>query len=72
MISHKGELLFQGWYSAWPDEELVVEADGLGGANLLIVQGNYPIDYLVRKSKSFLSEDEACAAADEMLAGTYR
>ena len=50
----------------WSDCDIVVEADGLGGATLLIVEGNYPLDYLVHKEQSFSSEEDACNAADDM------
>jgi hypothetical protein len=43
-----------------------VEAGGQGDARLLIVEGNYPIDYLIKSERLFASEDEACEAADEL------
>jgi hypothetical protein len=71
-MSYQGKLLFQSCYSLWPDEELVVEADGKGGATLMIVEGNYPIDYLIKRHRPFLSEDAACEAADEMIESAHR
>jgi hypothetical protein len=47
--------------------DIVVEADGLGGARLLIVQGNYPTDYLIHREQKFGLEDAACDAADAMV-----
>jgi hypothetical protein len=71
-MSRRGEVLFEACYSVWPDEELIVEADGKGGATLLIVEGNYPIDYLIKQYECFSSEDAACDAADAMVDATYR
>ena len=70
-MSYRGEILFRACYSVWPDQELVVEADGKGAATLMIVEGNYPIDYLIKQQHSFGSENAACDAADEMLEATY-
>ena len=71
-MSRQGEVLFEACYSAWPDEELIVEANGKGGATLLVVEGNYPIDYLIKQYECFSSEDAACDAADVMVEATYR
>ena len=65
-ISPRGETLYQAPQSMWSDNDIVVEADGSGGAKLLIVEGNYPIDYLIHRAKRFASEEEACEAADAM------
>lgn len=70
-MSNRGDILFEACYSAWPDEQLVVEADGAGGAMLMVVEGNYPIDYLIKQHESFESEDLACEAADAMIDATY-
>jgi hypothetical protein len=70
-MSYRGEILFDACYSVWPDEKLIVEADGKGGANLMIVEGNYPIDYFIKQYRCFSSEDAACDAADEMIDATY-
>ncbi len=72
VVSHRGEVLFEACYCAWPDEELIVEADGKGGATLLVVEGNYPIDYLIKQYEYFSSEDAACETADAMIDATYR
>jgi hypothetical protein len=32
------------------------------------VEGNYPIDYLIKSERHFVSEDEACEAAWAMTA----
>jgi len=66
-VSYPGEVIFRASYNIFPDEDLVVEADGAGGATLLVVQGNYPIDYLVKAQHEFDSEEEACEKADQMV-----
>ncbi len=71
MMAEPGDILFQGSFSVWPDEDLVVEADGTGGAILMIIEGNYPIDYLVKQHHTFSSEEAACDAADKMIAATH-
>ena len=65
-VSYPGEVIFRASYNIFPDEDLVVEADGAGGATLLVVEGNYPIDYLVKAQHEFDSEEEACEKADQM------
>ena len=52
----------------WSATDVVVEADGEGGAKLLIVEGNYPADYITHKEQGFQTEDEACEAAERMIA----
>jgi hypothetical protein len=69
-ISTRGELLFQAPRSMWSATDVVVEADGSGGANLLIVEGNYPADYLTHKEQFFHTEDEACEAAEHLITPT--
>lgn len=51
----------------WSENDVVVEADGIGGGKLLIVEGNYPIDYSIKSEEVFPSEDAACEAAERML-----
>ena len=65
-IPRPGEIDFQAPRSMWSDKDVVVEADGVGGAKLLIVEGNYPIDYTTWREQRFSSEDEACEAADAL------
>ncbi|HYT60913.1 MAG TPA: hypothetical protein VEL06_12125 [Haliangiales bacterium] len=50
----------------WSDEDIIVEADGFGGATLLVVEGNYPISYSIKRQRRFTREDEACEAAEAM------
>jgi hypothetical protein len=65
-ISRPNEVLYRAPQSTWSDNDIVVEAGGQGDARLLIVEGNYPIDYLIKSARLFASEDEACEAADEL------
>jgi hypothetical protein len=62
-ISARGEVLFRADLSYGDDEVLLVEADGFGGGLLRIVEGNYPVDYLIREEREFSSEAEAFEAA---------
>jgi hypothetical protein len=66
-VSNRGEVIFQAPNSMWFDNDIVVEADGAGGAKLLVVEGNYPIDYLTKSERAFASEDAACEAAERLL-----
>ncbi|HXP60036.1 MAG TPA: hypothetical protein VN829_06055 [Dongiaceae bacterium] len=66
-VSRRGEVVFQAPNSMWSDYDIVVEADGIGGAKLLVVQGNYPIDYSTKSEQVFATEDAACEAAEELL-----
>ncbi len=65
-ISPPNEVLYRAPQSTWSDNDIVVEAVAQGDARLLIVEGNYPIDYLIKSERVFPSEDEACEAADEL------
>jgi hypothetical protein len=66
-ISPANEVLYRAPQSTWwSDNDVVVEAVGQGDARLVIVEGNYPIDYLIKSERIFPSEDEACEAADEL------
>jgi hypothetical protein len=69
-VSARGEMIFQAPRSMWSAADVVVEADGTGGAKLLIVEGNYPADYLTHKEQSFQTEEEACEAAERLIAPT--
>ena len=66
-VSARGEMLYQAARSMWSATDVVVEADGSGGAKLLIVEGNYPADYLTHKEQLFHTEGEACEAADRLI-----
>ena len=64
----ESEMIFQAPRSMYSATDVVVEADGIGGAKLLIVEGNYPADYTTHKEQSFETEDEACEAAEQLIA----
>jgi hypothetical protein len=55
------------WSGDYFDDELIVEADGYGGATLSRIEGNHPVDYFVHDSMTFDTEDEACRAANALL-----
>lgn len=66
-VSKRGETLFHSAISMWSDNEIAVEADGNGGALLMVVEGNYPSDYITHRERRFACEDEACEAAEGMI-----
>jgi hypothetical protein len=63
-ISKRNEILYHAPQGTWSENDIVVEAGGKGDATLLIVEGNYPIDYLIKSERVFASEDEACEIAN--------
>ena len=65
-ISRPNEVLYRAPQSTWSENDIVMEAEGQGSARLLIVEGNYPIDYLIKAERLFASEDEACEAAHKL------
>ncbi len=65
-ISPPGMLIFLAKCDAGDDEIVVVEADGFGGATTRIVAGNYPVDFISKFDKFFMSEEEAIAAAERV------
>ena len=69
-VSARGETIFQAPRSMWSSTDVVVEAVGDGGAKLLIVEGNYPADYVTHKEELFKTEDEASEAAERLIAPT--
>lgn len=62
-ISPPGTVTFLAPRDRLSDDIVVVEADGLGAATTRLVEGNYPVDYLIKFERSFPSEQEAEAAA---------
>ena len=66
-VSNPGEVIFQAPNSMWSENDIVVEADRVGGAKLLVVEGNYPIDYSTKSEQEFATEDAACEAAEKLL-----
>lgn len=65
-ISRPGEVTFLASCNEVGDDIVVVEADGLGGATTSVVDGNYPVDYVTKFERSFPSEREAEAAAEDI------
>ena len=66
-VSPCGETLFQAARSMWSDSDVVVEADGRGGAVLMVVSGNYPADYISLREQVFPTQEAACEAAERMV-----
>ena len=67
-ISTPGAVLYRGDLSYGDDDIAVVEADGVGGAILRVVEGNYPVDYYTREEKEFPTEAGAVRAAEALSA----
>jgi hypothetical protein len=65
-VSAPGIVLYRADVSYGDDEVTCVEADGLGGAVLRVVEGNYPVDYFTREEKEFSTEAEAVRAAEAL------
>jgi len=65
-VSRPGEITFLAPCDGIGDDTVVVEADGFGGATTSLVEGNYPVDYLAKFERSFRSEREAEAAAEDI------
>jgi hypothetical protein len=65
-ISPPGMVIFSAQWDAGDDESVIVEADGSGGAITRIVAGNYPVDFISKFDKFFISEEEAIAAAERV------
>lgn len=51
------------WKADCADEEVLVIADGLGGATLMRVEGNYPVDFMNKGEMHFEKEAKACEEA---------
>jgi hypothetical protein len=63
-VSDRGCILYRSELSYGEDECLVVEADGLGGAVLRIVDGIYPDNCMIRQELEFATEFDAVKAAE--------
>ena len=66
-INPPNSIVFRSPINAFDDEEIVVEADGLGGARLSVVEGNYPIDFLSLRERRFSTERAAKQAAERLI-----
>ena len=67
-FSSPGTVLFKASPGISSDE-LIVEANGFGGAALMVGSGNYPIDFSVELLKQFPTEAEAMDIAERLYAG---
>jgi len=63
-IKAPGIVLFRSDIGYGDDKEVWVEADGMGGAILRVVEGKYPTDFYTHEEKKFLTEAEALRAAE--------
>ena len=63
-ISAPGDVLYRASLDVCADDEVVVEADGLGGATTSVVDGNFPMDYRMHFAKKFRTEEAALQAAE--------
>lgn len=66
-VTAPGRAVYMAHIDRASDRAVVVEADGFGGATLIIVDGDYPLDYLAETQKAFASELRAIEAADEIV-----
>jgi hypothetical protein len=66
-ISSPNSVIFRAPINSIDDEEVVVQADGLGGARISVVEGNYPIDFLTLSETEFVTEAGAIEAAEQIV-----
>ena len=66
-ISSPNSIVFRASLNSVDDEEVLVEADGFGGARLSVVEGNYPIDFLSLRERTFATERGAIEAAERLV-----
>ena len=66
-ISHPNAIIFRASIDPVEDQDVVIEADGFGGAMLSIVEGNYPIDFLCLRETRFPTERAAVEAAERLI-----
>jgi hypothetical protein len=65
-FSPSGKVIYLAPLDVSADDVVVVEADGLGGATTSVVEGNYPLDYIIKFERFFASESEAERAAEDL------
>ena len=65
-ISPPGAVLYSSPICALEEEVVIVEADGMGGATTCVVEGNYPVDYITKFEKRFISEEKAVRKAENL------
>jgi hypothetical protein len=66
-LNAPGEVTYLADLDVSSDDMVVVHADGFGGATTSVVEGNYPLDYVIKFERFFPSEREAESAADELV-----
>jgi hypothetical protein len=66
-ISAPNTVIFHAPRNAFDEEQIIVEADGLGGATLSAIEGNYPIDFQCLRETRFATEAAALEAADHLI-----
>lgn len=66
-FAEPNKLLYRSFTSAQETRMVVVEADGHGGAWTSMVEGRFPLDYLVLYEKHFEGEAEAVRLAQDVV-----
>jgi hypothetical protein len=66
-ISAPGAVLYQSPLRALEDEMVIVEANGFGGAAVYVVDGNFPVDFITKFERRFVSEEDAIRAAERLV-----
>lgn len=66
-VSSPNTVLFRASVDPFEDEDVVIEADGFGGAKLSVVAGNYPIDFLSLRETKFATERDAIEEAERLI-----
>lgn len=68
-ISPPNKLLYRARRSLSDSAIVLAEADGLGGAWVCIVEGNYPFDFLMLFERQFIREADAVGVAQSIVDG---
>jgi hypothetical protein len=63
-VSRPDTVLYQETASGGWSRILLVVSDGFGGASLMVVEGNYPVDYWIHENISYSTEGEALEVAE--------
>lgn len=65
-IRAKDECLWRASLNSVDSDEIIVVADGLGGATVRQVDGNWLIDCMCEHEREFSAEDDACRFASSV------
>jgi len=65
-LAPPGKVLFLAPLDVTTEDTVVVEADGFGGATTMVIEGNYPVDYVIKFERLFPREREAENAAEQL------